>query len=98
MGNRASIIRKLKGQFDQLVIERDGGCLLCEHINGMFVAGWDVHEIHSRSHFGTTELADCIKPENMVLLCRWHHDLVQGNREWSDNIRAIMADRYGYEY
>jgi len=93
MGNRGNIVRELKTKYDPIIIEREHGrCFVCGAV------GRDVHEILSKSHFATGGLEQCISPMNMVLLCRKHHDIVQGIAGWIGYLFRGMHSRYGYDY
>jgi hypothetical protein len=94
MGNRRNIVNELKCRYDPVVLARDGrACVLCGSV--VIV---DVHEILSKSQFGTPELEVCIQPKNMVALCRYHHNLVQGSPGWSGYLLRKLEALHGYSY
>ena len=93
MGNRGDIVKRLKLEYDPVVIERERGmCFVCG------AKGRDVHEVLSKSHFATNGLEQCISPMNMVLLCRKHHNVVQGIAGWMGHLFREMHSTYGYDY
>lgn len=93
MGTRGNIVRNLKERHDPDIIEREQElCFVCG------ARGRDVHEIMSKSHFATKSLQQCIQPMNMVLLCRQHHNIVQGMAGWMGHLFRELHLRYGYDY
>ena len=60
------------------VIDRDKGCIMCGS------SRYHIHHIVYKSHGG-----DDI-PENLILLCKTHHDLVHTNEKY---YRDILLER-----
>lgn len=58
----------------------------------------DIHEIVSKSHWGTTRLHICFDEKNRVCLCRKCHEEVQGQSVWMGRLLAWLRDKHGYEY
>jgi hypothetical protein len=93
MTKRGEMVRTLKRQLDPQIISRDRRCLLCGSETLL-----DVHEILSKSKFATGELDTCLNPRNMILLCRRHHNIVQGHPRLSGHLLRILRDKYRYCY
>jgi len=75
------------------VIRRDRGkCVICGE------KACDVHEIISRSHFGTRTMHICLSMKNRVCLCRGCHEKAQGQAEWMTKLLQRLKDKYGYDY
>lgn len=76
----------------EAVRRRDGCCLwglvAQDGCKGML----EVHHIQKRSQLG-----DDI-PENLVVLCRRHHNQVEANRIRAKDIQVIMTRFHGYQY
>ena len=54
--------------------------------------GLDPHHITTRGAGGEDEL------ENIISLCRHHHDLAKTGQITPEVFRAILTHRYGYQY
>ena len=59
---------------------------------GACVEGYDVHHITHKGAGG-----DDI-PENLISLCRAHHNMVHNAKITKDELREILSSWYGYEY
>jgi len=93
MGIRQEKIRKYDNQTRLAVIARDKEkCVVCGR------KGHDVHEIVSRSHFGSTNMDLCFAMKNRVVLCRDHHNQAQGQSKWIKKLLAMLKDKWGYTY
>lgn len=93
MGIRREKTKEYDAATRWMVIRRDGGrCLSCG--NGAH----DVHEIVSRSAFGTKELEVCFNVKNRCCLCRNCHNEAQGDIDRATDLLNTLRDRYGYEY
>jgi len=60
-------------------------------VYGPCSAGLDVHHIQARGSGG----AD--RKENLISVCRAHHDLAKTGRIGQAVFRGILARRYGYQ-
>jgi len=93
MGVRADRIEELEWQTRDIVVQRDGGkCRRCG------VRGGEVHEVVSRSAWGSKKLDICFDPKNRVLLCPDCHTEVQGQRKESGKLLRGLKEQFGYEY
>jgi 5-methylcytosine-specific restriction endonuclease McrA len=93
MGKRRKKIIQLDGQTRAKVIRRDKGrCVICGRV------AHDIHEIVSRSKFGTRTMNICFSERNRVCLCRKHHMWVQGNPARTAQLLKTMQKKYGYTY
>lgn len=93
MGRRKELSVKLATQTHVPVIRRDKGrCVLCGK------KAHDIHEIVSKSHFGTRTLAICYQVKNRVCLCRKCHQKVQGRRKYARELLELLREKHGYVY
>ncbi len=75
--------------------ERDGICMigLCRPLQyGECCDGFDVHHIGTRGSGGDDE------PENMICLCRNHHNAAHAGRIPANVLRQILSERFDYHY
>jgi 5-methylcytosine-specific restriction endonuclease McrA len=69
--------------------ERDNRrCLIC----GERVRPSSVHHIVSRGAGGPDV------PENLITLCRLHHQGAESGQYTPGELRQILSERYGYQY
>ena len=59
---------------------------------GECTSGIDPHHIISRGAGGGDE------PQNIIALCRRHHNLAHARRITKDDLREILTERFGYHY
>jgi hypothetical protein len=91
MGLRQDAIEELDEATRYIVIERDQGkCVDCSK------PYHDIHEIVSRSHFGTRHLDKCFKVKNRCCVCRRCHDYYQGDH--IKELLELMQEKYRYDY
>ena len=82
-----------------LLGERDKWCcFLCWHQNRIANYRVEVHEIVSRSAFGSERLDVCFNIKNRVLLCHEHHSQAQGNMTQIRLLLSLLTKTYGYTY
>lgn len=85
--------QELEAQSREAVYCRDQKkCVIC---NGPSI---EIHEIVSRSHFGTRSLDICFHEKNRVVVCKNCHRRIQGNKEMSRMLISHLQEKYGYEY
>lgn len=79
---------------DYVLYERDGACMY-----GLFgknkspcFGGLDPHHIIPRSANGKDE------PENLIALCRGHHDLAELNIITQEELKEILTYVNGYKF
>ena len=73
---------------------RDGGCMVGIYYPdfGPCCEGFDAHHITSRGAGG-----DDVK-ENLISLCRVHHNMVHNGKISKRQLRTILECYYGYNY
>jgi hypothetical protein len=101
MGIRRDRIKELDTDLSRSkIVQRDKGkCFKCDKETvDCDKEAVDIHEIVSRSHWGTRRLHICFDEKNRVCLCRKCHDEVQGQGMWMTRLLAWLRDKYGYEY
>ena len=79
---------------DWVVSERDGACLAV-FTGKPLPACWgglDPHHIVPRSANGKDV------PENIITLCRGHHDMAEANLLSKEELRQVLTTLYGYRY
>ena len=72
--------------------ERDGVCLYGLFTKRPCTAGLDPHHIKSKGSGGGDV------PENLITLCRGHHNEAQDNLIPATDLRNILTAYFGYEY
>jgi hypothetical protein len=93
MGIRQEQIDAEKADSDHEVRNRDyHSCVLCER------NATEIHELISRSRFGSAEMDICFSPRNRVTLCRLCHTIVQGQPGWTKTLFDLLKYRYNYQY
>ena len=75
-----------------VVFERDGTCLYGLTTGEKCSTGLDPHHIHSKGAGGGDT------KENLITLCREHHNAAQENRISASRLRHILRGLYGYSY
>lgn len=81
-----------KSLLDWVVHERDRTCLYGFWYASECRFGLDPHHIIKRSSNGGD-----VK-ENIITLCRKHHDLAEANIISADSLRDILKGLYNYDY
>lgn len=76
----------------QYVRSRDGFCIAGRYLRNGCTEGVDVHHIKTRGSGG-----DDVR-ENMICLCRKHHEDAHWGRITKDQLKKWLEERYGYEY
>lgn len=71
---------------------RDGCCLYGLVAQDGCVPGYDAHHIDTKGSGGNDAL------ENLICLCRKHHDQAQSRRIAAKKLREVLAQFYGYSY
>jgi hypothetical protein len=74
------------------VRDRDGYCIAGRELREQCLQGIDVHHIHSRGSGGGD-----IK-ENLICLCRKHHNMAHNGLITRKQLEAMLERRYGYKY
>ena len=93
MGSRADKLEELDNQTRVAVLRRDNGkCALCKQKSNT------IHEVVSKSHFGTKTLHICMQVKNRIVLCRDCHDLAQGKEHWIRYLLQLLEGRHKYSY
>jgi hypothetical protein len=79
---------------DWVLHKRDGCCMygLHTHRTRACSGPLDPHHIQTRGAGGDDV------PENLITLCRTHHNLAQNHRIPKEELYGILRDRYGYQY
>jgi predicted restriction endonuclease len=75
-----------------VVEERDRVCLYGLYSGDPDQFGLDPHHIEKVSQFGDDV------PENVITLCRKHHDMAEANLISQEELREVLSFFYGYEY
>jgi predicted restriction endonuclease len=71
---------------------RDGVCLWGLETQEPCSGGLDPHHIRSKGAGGQDV------PENLITLCREHHDAAHRGEITPGQLTAILSRRFGYEY
>lgn len=72
--------------------ERDGICLVGLYTHQACSGGLDPHHIDSKGSGGGDV------PQNLITLCREHHNQAQEHKISKDELREILTAYFGYEY
>jgi 5-methylcytosine-specific restriction endonuclease McrA len=77
----------------RVVYRRDGACMVGMDLDyGPCSEGRDAHHITHRGAGG-----DDVE-ENLITLCRRHHDMVHLGQISREELYEILKNRYGYQY
>ena len=74
------------------VRNRDGCCLIGLFLKDGCIQGYDVHHIDTRGSGGEDTM------ENMICVCRKHHNAAHARRISKGALRAALNRFYKYEY
>lgn len=72
--------------------KRDGVCLIGLFMKDGCVPGYDVHHIDTRGSGGDDVL------ENLICVCRKHHNQAHQKKITRGALRAALMRFYGYQY
>lgn len=81
-----------KALLEWVVNERDKTCLYGFWHSNECRFGLDPHHIVKRSASGGDTA------ENVITLCRKHHDMAEANLIKAGELREILKEIYGYDY
>jgi len=91
--SRSEKSARLDAETRQIVVDRDNGrCVLCGAVAS------SIHEIVSKSHWGTRKLEICFSERNRACLCNECHLLAQGNPDYTALILAMLNIKWHYKY
>lgn len=85
--------KHVKNYFEAVGLD-PGDYVVCE-FPGCFKPSNDIHHIEPRSSFGSKMKAAQDSPENLIALCRKHHEEAHGpkSRELKDTFKGIVKLR-----
>jgi len=85
--------KHVKNYFQSIGLDPVDG-VMCE-FPGCWHVGVDIHHIEPRSAFGSKMKAAQDAPENLIALCRLHHDEAHGpkSRELKETFKEIVKLR-----
>ena len=72
--------------------KRDGCCLYGLIAKDGCVPGFDVHHLQTRGSGGDNS------PENLICLCRKHHNEFHNGKISKEQLQAVLTRFYGYSY
>jgi hypothetical protein len=72
--------------------QRDGVCLWGLRAQDGCSSGLDVHHIDTKGAGGDDV------PENLITLCRKHHQQAQERKVSAGDLRKLLSDFFGYVY